>query len=83
MILVVLMYAAFAATFPLAKLAVAQTTSPLFFLALRMLCAGLGMLFYSLLVQKERPKLTTTDFFDLVSAGFFAIFVAFGFEFCC
>lgn len=81
MILVVLMYAAFAATFPLAKLAVAQTTSPLFFLALRMLCAGLGMLFYSLLVQKERPKLTTTDFFDLVSAGFFAIFVAFGFEF--
>lgn len=81
MFLVILMYAAFAATFPFAKLAVAQTTSPMFFLALRMLCAGLGMTLYSLWAHKERPAITRSDIIDFVSAGFFAIFIAFGFEF--
>lgn len=81
MISVVFMYAAFAATFPLAKLAMAQTTSPMFFLALRMLCAGAGMTLYASIAQPSRPPLSREDWFDFTLAGFLAIFVAFGCEF--
>ncbi len=81
MFLVVLMYALFAATFPLAKLAMNLISSPLFFLSMRMLLAGAGMTFASLATTKERISPTWEDAKKIALSGFFAIFIAFGFEF--
>ena len=75
------MYALFAATFPLAKIAMGCTQAPYFFLAVRMLLAGIGMSTYSLLFQKQTVSLSKDSWLKLFSAGFFAIFVAFGAEF--
>ena len=81
MVLVVLMYALFALTFPLAKLAMGLISSPLFFLSVRMLLAGSGMLLASMYLYPQRAELSRSDWALLGAAGFFAIFVAFGCEF--
>lgn len=81
MFLIVLMYALFAATFPLAKIAMGYTQAPYFFLAIRMLLAGVGMSAYSFLFQKQPISLSKESWINLFLAGFFAIFVAFGSEF--
>lgn len=81
MFLVVLMYALFALTFPLAKLAMGLISSPLFFLSLRMLLAGCGMTLASFYVYPHRAELSLSDWALLFASGFFAIFVAFGCEF--
>ena len=81
MFLVVLMYALFALTFPLAKLAMGLISSPLFFLSLRMLPAGCGMTLASHYLYPQRASLSKSDWLLLIAAGFFAIFVAFGCEF--
>jgi drug/metabolite transporter (DMT)-like permease len=81
MILVVVMYAAFAATFSLAKIAMGYVASPLFFIALRMCVAGVGMTTAALAFNQTGPEITRKDVRDIFLAGFFAIFVAFGAEF--
>jgi drug/metabolite transporter (DMT)-like permease len=81
MFLIVLMYSLFAATFPLAKLAMNSVDSPLFFLSLRMLLAGSGMMLASFFLISKRYLITAKDFVLLFAAGFFGVFVAFGCEF--
>jgi len=81
MFLVVLMYALFALTFPIAKLAMGLISSPLFFLSLRMIFAGCGMTLASNYLYPQRVALSRSDWGLLVASGFFAIFVAFGCEF--
>ncbi|MBM3894579.1 DMT family transporter [Candidatus Dependentiae bacterium] len=81
MILIVLMYSLFAATFPLAKIAMNYVDAPLFFLSIRMLLAGAGMILASFFLIPKRLLLTAKDFLLLAAAGFFGVFVAFGCEF--
>ena len=81
MILVILMYAAFAATFTFAKIAMSFVAAPMFFIALRMCTAGFGMTGVAVFMRRSRPTLTQRDVLDFFLAGFFAIFVAFGAEF--
>lgn len=81
MFLVVFMYALFALTFPLAKLAMGLVDSPFFFLSVRMLLAGCGMTLASNYLYPQPAALSRSDWALLFASGFFAIFVAFGCEF--
>ena len=68
-------------TFPLAKLAMHYVDSPLFFLTIRMLLAGSGMLLTSFFITSKRFLMSFKDFLLLCAAGFFGVFLAFGCEF--
>lgn len=79
-LLILLMNALFAATFPLGKLAL-QYTGPVFLTAVRMLIAGSILFFYSYVKENKKIKIHKEDYWLFAKTSFFYIFLAFVPEF--
>lgn len=78
MILILIMQALFAATFPIGKLAL-EYTGPIFLTAIRFIIAGILLLTFYCIFNSTKPlkKITGTDWLLLIKTAFFYVFLAY------
>ncbi len=80
MSLILLLNIFFASTFIIGK-AVLNYSSPIFFIAVRMLLAGFLLLFYQIVIKKKKLNLNKIEFIELLWLSIIYIYIPFIFEF--
>ncbi len=81
MIFVLLMYAIFAATFPIGKMALAYTTSSIFLIAVRMIISGILLLGYQWITDHAKFVIKREDIAIFLRVALYAIYLGFILEF--
>lgn len=80
MFLIIILYMLFASTFTIGKAALSYTT-PIFLIALRMLCAGILLLGYQYYYNYRSWRFNRKDWYDLFRISLFEYYGAFVLEF--
>ena len=80
MLVILGLYSVFALSFTLSK-GVLNHASPVFFIGIRMILAGLLLLGYHLYVKKRQFRLYAKHFWHFAQLALFHVFIAYVFEF--